>query len=84
MSEGGKLIRGPWKKRPDTIDPATVRWRRGRPIEPTRVYCLGCNRPFNPRGWIPADRTCADCRAEAAAAADAAKPPTLFEADDMT
>lgn len=74
-------MRGPWKKRPGTVDPATVRWRKGRPPDPQRTYCASCARPFDPKAWIPVDKVCADCRTEAAerAAVEAAGTPALFD-----
>lgn len=77
----GELIKGPWKKRPDYVDPGKVRWRRGRPL-PETPKCVACQRPFNRKGWVPADLVCADCRAEQSAAALAAQPPTLFDPED--
>lgn len=82
----GKLIQGPWKKRPDFIDPATVKWRRGRPLLPETPKCVDCDRPFHRKGWVPTDLVCADCRIERAERAERARrdalPATLFEVDE--
>ena len=79
----GELIKGPWKKRPEMVDPSKVRWRRGRPLEPDllRDKCVDCDRPFHRKAWVPVDRVCADCRADRAADTEAAKHPTLFDDD---
>lgn len=77
----GDVIRGPWEHRPDLPDPALVRWRRGRPLEPARPHCAGCHRPFSRDAWIPVDRLCRDCRLarDAAEAAQAQAEPSLFD-----
>lgn len=80
----GDVVRGPWKPAPARIDPAAVRWRRGRPLAEPRPHCAVCMRPFSPNAWIPANLVCADCREEQAREAErlaAEAPPGLFDDD---
>lgn len=82
----GDVVRGPWQPHRDFPVPGSppaekVRWRRGRPIAPDalRKHCTDCHRPFDPKGWVPADLLCGDCRDERAEAAADAAMPTLFD-----
>lgn len=78
----GDVVRGPWKPVPKRVDEDKVRWRRGRAPSPEQIrqHCVDCSRPFHPRGWVPVDLVCADCRVERTKAVPD-EPPTLFEPD---
>ena len=78
----GDVVKGPWKAPENFVDPSRVRWRKGRPIEPTKEKCVDCDRPFHPKAWIPVDRVCADCRDARQAALDELAVPTLFDPED--
>lgn len=86
----GDVVNGPWEPRPEwpvpagRVNPADVRWRRGRPPEPARArrHCADCARPFSPTAWVPRDLICRDCRNEREQRAQDAAPATLFDGGD--
>ncbi len=86
----GDVVRGPWKQSwplpSERVDPARVKWRRGRPPPPEviRRHCVDCQRPFDPKRFVPETLLCADCRAERARTDAEPEPPTLFDGGDTS
>ncbi|GAB3135807.1 hypothetical protein GCM10027289_30160 [Tsukamurella serpentis] len=91
----GDLIRGPWPARKRAPGPATQpaqrpRWASERYHSPeerrasilaAKPECKRCGRMFHPRGYIPNDLVCLDCRKAPKQQAGAETPPdpTLFD-----